>query len=64
MNNPIIDYNNGDLIQPISDTMGIDSFGNLCMRMTDAMSMDMVTGEVHYNSGWKDNEDEGNGVFG
>ena len=58
MSNQIIDYNNGNLIQPISDTMGIDPEGNLHMRMTDTMSMDVVTGEVHFNSGWKNDKDE------
>ena len=38
--------------------MGIDPYGNLHMRMNDNMSMDVVTGEVHINSGWKDNKED------
>ena len=58
MNKPILNYENGEFIYPISDNMGIDPYGNLHMRMNDNMSMDVVTGEVHINSGWKDNKED------
>lgn len=59
MFNSIFDYDNGHFISQTSGTMGIDSDGNLHVRMGDNMSMDMYTGELHHNSGWKnDNEDK------
>ena len=56
MCNPIFDYDDGDYIYQTSDNMGIDSDGDLHMRMGDNMSMDMETGELHFNSGWKDKD--------
>lgn len=56
MCNPIFDYDDGDYIYQTSDNMGIDSDGDLHMRMGDNMSMDMKTGELHFNSGWKNND--------
>ena len=53
MCNPIFDYDDGDFIYQTSSSMGIDSDGDLHMRMGDNMSMDMDTGELHFNSGWK-----------
>lgn len=57
MRNPIFDYDDGDFIYHTSGNMGIDSDGDLHMRMGDNMSMDMDTGELHFNSGWR-NDDE------
>ena len=57
MCNPIFDYDDGDFIYQTSDIMGIDSNGDFHMRMGDNMSMDMETGELHFNSGWKNNDD-------
>lgn len=53
MCNPIFDYDDGDFIYQTSGNMGIDSDGDLHMRMGDNMSMDMDTGELHFNSDWK-----------
>lgn len=36
--------------------MAIDSDGDLMMRMSDNMAMDMETGEMHFISGWSDEE--------
>ena len=57
MCNPIFDYDDGDYIYQTSDNMGIDSDGDLHMRMGDNMSMDLESGELHFNSGWKNNYD-------
>ena len=51
MCNPIFDYDDGNFIYQTSGNMGIDSDGDLHMRMGDNMSMDMDTGELHFNSG-------------
>lgn len=53
MCNPIFDYDDGDFIYQTSGNMGIDSDDDLHMRIGDNMSMDMVTDELHFNSGWK-----------
>lgn len=58
MHNPIFDYDDGDFIYQTSGNMGIDSDGNLHMRMGDNMSMDMETGELHFNSGWETGVDD------
>jgi len=38
--------------------MGIDSSGDLHMRMGDNMSLDMNTGEMYFTSGWLDDDDD------
>ena len=38
--------------------MAMDSDGDLLMRMSDNMAMDMDSGDVHIISSWKDNDDE------
>lgn len=58
MYNPIFDYDDGDFIYQTSNNMGVDSDGDLHMRMGDHMSMDMNTGELHFNSGWNDDDDD------
>ena len=58
MRGPIFDYDDGDFIRQTSENMGIDSDGNLNMRMGDNMSMDMDTGELHLTSGWKNGDDD------
>lgn len=55
--NPIFNYDNSDYIWPTPDNMGIDSNGDLHMRMSDNMSLDMYTGEMHFNFGWADDDD-------
>lgn len=51
MGNPIFDYDDGDFIFQTSGNMGMDSDGNLHMRMGDNMSLDLDTGELHMCSG-------------
>lgn len=42
----------------ISNNMAVDSEGNFMMRMSDNMAMDMDTGDIHFISGWSDDEDD------
>ena len=56
--NPIFNYDNSNYIWPTSDNMGIDSNGDLHKRMSDNMSLDMNTGEMHFTSGWLDDGDD------
>lgn len=53
----IFDYDDGDFVFQTSDNMGIDSDGNIHIRMGDNMAMDMETGELHFTSGWDDDDD-------
>lgn len=43
----------------MSDDMGMDSDGNMMMRVGDNMAMDMDSGELHMVSGWDDDNDHG-----
>lgn len=58
MSDPIFDLNDGDFIFSGSGNLGIDSNGDLNMRIGDNLSMDLNTGELHINSGWTDDENE------
>ena len=58
MCNIIFDYDEGDFIFPTSGNMSIDSNGNLHMRMGDNLSMDMETGDLHFTSSWKNDDDD------
>lgn len=42
----------------ISDNIAVDTEGNFMMRMSDNMDMAMDTGDIHFISGWFDDEDE------
>ncbi len=63
MGNPIFDYEDGDFIIRTSGDMGIDTDGNIQMRLGDNLSLDVDSGEVHFNSGWSNNEDENSSLF-
>lgn len=56
MGNLIFDYDDGNFIHQTSDNIGIDSDGDLHMRIGDNISINLDTGETHYNSSWKDDE--------
>ena len=54
MSKYIFDYDDGDFAMSISDSMAMDSEGNLMMRMGDHIAMDMDTGDIHMISSWTD----------
>ena len=56
MSGSIFDYDDGDFIYQTSDSMGFDSDGDFYIRMGDNMAMDMDTGELHFVSGWEDDD--------
>ena len=58
MSKHFFDYDDGDFAHTISDNMAIDSDGDLLMRMGERMAMDMVTGDLHFISGWSDDEED------
>lgn len=58
MCNSIFDYDDSDFIYQTSNNMRIDSDGYIHICMGDNMSMDMDTGELHFNSDWKNDDDD------
>lgn len=58
MSKGFFDFDDGDFGMSISDNMAIDSDGDLMMRMSDNMAIDMNTGDIHFISGWSDEEDD------
>lgn len=58
MTRHFFDYDDGDFAHSISDNMAIDSDGDLLMRMGDNMVMDMDSCELHFTSGWSDDDED------
>ena len=58
MSKNFFDFEDAEFGMSISDNMAVDSEGNFMMRMTDNMAMDMDTGDIHFISGWFDDEDD------
>lgn len=52
------DYDDGDFLHPISNNMAMDSDGDLMLRVSDNMAMDLDTGDLHFVSGWNDDDDD------
>ena len=46
------DLNDGDIVTQISDNMGMDSNGNMMIKMGPNMAMDLDSGECHIISSW------------
>lgn len=57
MGKHFFDYEDGDFAYTLSDNMAIDQDGDMLMCMGDYMAMDMETGDLHFISGWS-NDDE------
>ena len=53
----IFDLDDGDMIST-SGNIGFDEDGDMVMRISDDMAMDMDTGEMHIVSGWDDVDDD------
>lgn len=58
MTNPIYDLEDGELFYALSDEMAIDDEGNVVMKMTDDMILDMESGDIHLISPWESNDDD------
>ena len=58
MSRNFFDYDDGVFAYTISNNIAIDSDGDLLMRMGNNMAMDMETGDLHFISGWSDDEDD------
>lgn len=57
MGKHFFDYDDGNFAHAVSRSMAIDSDGDLLMRMGDNMAMDMDSGDIHFISGWLDDND-------
>ena len=58
MSKPFFDYEDGDIVHSISDNIAIDSVGNMMMRISEHLAVDMDSGNIHYTSSWDTNEDD------
>lgn len=58
MSKQFFDYDDGDFAFSILDNMAMDSDGDLLMRMSDNMALDLDSGDVHFISSWRDDEDD------
>lgn len=58
MSKPIFDLEDGDFIFSTSGNLGFDYDGNMMMRMSDNMAMDMDSGDIHFTSSWDNDEDD------
>lgn len=54
----IPDYDDNDLLHPLSDGTAIDSHGNVHMRISDDLSVDLSTNELHFTPGWETESDD------
>ena len=52
----LFDFDDGDIIFQTSGGMGMDYDGNLMLRVTEHMAMDVDSGEIHITSSWKNDE--------
>lgn len=57
MSKHFFDYEDGDFVHSISDNMAIDSVGNLMIRISEHLAVNMDSGDIHYTSSWDTNED-------
>ncbi len=55
MREPVFDYDSGNFIYQSSENTGVDTEGHFHMMLGDYMSMDLDSGDIHINSGWKNN---------
>ncbi len=58
MGKRFFDYEDGDFAHTLSNNMAINSDGDMLMRMGNNLAMDMETGDLHFISGWSNDDDE------
>jgi len=58
MFNHIFDFDDGEFAFQTSENMAIDSGGDILLRVSDNMAMDLDTGDLHFTSAWEDEEEE------
>ncbi len=55
---PIFDFSDGELFFSLSKNIGVDTDGNMLLRLSDTMSLDMDTNDIHFTSSWGNDEDD------
>ncbi|MCM1101735.1 MAG: hypothetical protein NC079_06875 [Clostridium sp.] len=58
MGKTFFDYDDGNFACAFSDHMALSSDGDMLMRMGDNMAMDMDSGDLHFISGWPDDDND------
>ena len=53
-----MDFDDGDICFTTNDSMAMDSDGNMMMRMGDNLAMDMDSGDLHFVSSWREDDEE------
>ncbi|MEE3458042.1 MAG: hypothetical protein VZQ82_08380 [Lachnospiraceae bacterium] len=53
-----MDFDDGDICFTTGDRMAMDSDGNMMMRMGDNLAMDMDSGDLHFVSSWREDDEE------
>ncbi len=54
----LFDFDDDDFAFQISDDMAVDFDGDLLLRMTDSLSLDLDSGDIHLTSLWEKDEDD------
>lgn len=54
----LFDFDDDDFAFQVSDNMAMDSDGNLLLRMTDTMALDIDSGDIHLTSLWEKDEED------
>ena len=57
MCNRFLGYDDDDFAMSISDSVEMDSDGNLLICMGNHIAMDMDTGDIHMISSWPDDDE-------
>ena len=57
MSKLFFDYDDGDFGFTISDNMAVDSNGDMMMRLSDDMALDIDSGDIHFTSSWNNDDD-------
>lgn len=57
MSKLFFDYDDGYFGFTISDNMAVDSNGDMMMRLSDNMALDMDSGDIHFTSSWNNDDD-------
>lgn len=58
MSSSIFDFDDNNTIFNIFGRIGMKSNGDMMMKMSDNMAMDLDSGELHATSSWDDDEDD------
>ncbi len=56
-NSPIFDLDDDDFVFPLSNGMAMDSNGDLMIRLSSNMALDLESGDLHMVMGWDEEED-------